>query len=134
MRKMQFRAWDLKNKKMYDLDYIVFDGYEITEYSLLADNGRRMQRFVDSEEYDNAVLMQWTGLKDSKGKDIFEGDICKGAGWNDQDANQVGIVKWHGMGFIVKNISNQCRGGEVNLTEKLKVIGNIYENPELLKE
>jgi len=76
-------------------------------------------------------LMQYTGLKDKNGREIYEGDIVKGAGKNPI----IYIVEWldsyGGFAFVDKEKAIPAYEFLVNFCE---VIGNIYENPELLKE
>lgn len=79
-------------------------------------------------------LMQSTGLKDKNGKEIFEGDIldCKG---------RKALVRWHGSyaSFIYRFVDElQKRNTEWKplylAYMKCEIIGNIYENPELLED
>lgn len=71
---------------------------------------------------DHAVLMQFTGLKDKNRKEIYEGDIL-------QTPEGVFPVEWMQYYFALKGLA------DVGLLESspLEIIGNIYENPELLK-
>lgn len=85
----------------------------------------------------DGVIMHWTGLIDKNGKDIYEGDIVKAAS---QGQHAEVLVKWsiptarfflwrgHG-GALIWNLSG---GGEDLRVETCEVIGNAYENPELL--
>lgn len=81
------------------------------------------------------TLGQYTGLKDRKGQKIFEGDICRNTG-----TGETVSVKWHGTmaGYIWSK--RQPTGylydfGELfRAFDKYEVIGNIYDNPELLQE
>ncbi len=133
MRELKFRAYD--GEKMYDaMPIIDFKVYEI--------NG--------------IALMQYTGLKDKNGKEIFEGDIVKTTvgrhlWWYlvTTDSNFGGnnlylITRYRNFRHIdVEDeiewgdfFVNECRDTltEYNANKNLEVIGNIYENPELLKE
>ena len=77
----------------------------------------------------NIDLMQFTGLKDETGRDIFEGDIVRSSG------REIGVVDFSEGAFVL------CvyKDGEIHHEEiaaeedAWEVIGNIYENPELLK-
>lgn len=93
-------------------------------------NGEKVYR-----DMSKVVLMQYTGLKDMNGKEIYEGDIVK-------FADVVGYVEYYLGSYIIK-----VRDGygsfydffdfyneKGDLVEELEVIGNIYENPELLEK
>jgi uncharacterized phage protein (TIGR01671 family) len=83
---------------------------------------------------DRNILMQYTGLKDKNKKEIFEGDILKSIlSYNGKE--KILIVYWSEpvAGFMLNDI-NHSFGWEFGLSFRtLEVIGNIYENPELLK-
>ena len=111
----KFRAWDKKNKEMISPVGIGTFGEPLNEYN---------------EMMDNCELMQYTGLKDKNGKEICEGHIVK--------------VKWGGVGYVVfqdGSFISRWEDGKVEYrvcksdieSRELEVIGNIYENPELLE-
>lgn len=124
MRKIKFRAWHLHENKMYDvynLD-ILFGRYWSEE--------RRECLFSCDIE-----LMQYTGLKDKNGKEIYEGDIVK-YNYNNQVYQDVyAKVEYSIAGFrlnadyISRHLSRHLRIAD---TDYYEVVGNIYENPELL--
>lgn len=72
---------------------------------------------------------QYTSLKDKNGKEIYEGDILKSIQWND-----IYLVKYIGTAFyLCRKVNNGFNKITTwNNTEKSEVIGNIYDNPELL--
>lgn len=86
---------------------------------------------IDGTRYEviPETIGQYTGLHDKNEKEIYEGDILKSIKWND-----IYLVKYIGTAFYL------CRKGNNgfnkittwNNTEKSEVIGNIYDNPELL--
>lgn len=118
-REINFRIWDEEKKKMYyaslnDVcDGIGFD-YGITE---------EQSAFTD---VDFLPVMQYTGLHDKSGREIYEGDIVDHYAFGDV------VVFRNGMFTTERNGDNQ----PLYLHEPDKyceVIGNIYENPDLLK-
>ena len=89
----------------------------------------------------NFILMQYTGLKDKNGKEIYEGDIVKGFyGFGHGEWWMTASVFYDFVGFRLKVIDGDER--QVNyadfiekdgtIFEQKEIIGNIYENPDLL--
>lgn len=122
----KFRAWLKKEQKM--------DNY-IDHISWLEDElyciGDGITYMVSAEDL---VLMQSTGLVDKNGKEIFEGDVLEIQG-------RKALVRWHGSyaSFIYRFVDElQKRKTEWKplylAYMKCEIIGNIYENPELLEE
>ena len=75
-------------------------------------------------------IMQYTGLKDKNGKEIYEGDIVKGY-WYDHPKPEVMDIEWsdHFYGFTITKYPLGIHG-----LHDLEIIGNIYQNPELLEK
>ena len=130
-REIKFRIWDKDNNKMlhYDNDIVPC----ITLNGVLQDCSKEVSSNV-SYKYE---LMQFTGLKDKNGKEIFEGDIM---------GEVLGglYVKWcdkcKQFQLHILNL-NECMacGGDLHWSEFVtfddnEVIGNIYENKELVRE
>lgn len=126
MRQFKFRCWDTKKKKMYD----VTDIYDISGVGIRA----RRLRLIGNPDLiykSRGILQQSTGAKSRDDKDIYEGDII-----HQEETNITGIVVWsEGLyQFMVEDLKREEFIGELhNYDYKPKVLGNIYENPELLK-
>ena len=104
-REIKFRAWD--GERMKDVTSIGWIDGEVDYISTPK----------ISAPADDFVLMQYTGLKDKNGKEIYEGDVLKGR-YN-------GAVEW--------STSSVCYGGWTDFWKESEIIGNIYENPDLIK-
>jgi len=130
MREIKFRAWDKKEKK-WTLPVIVYSGNTtlIEPYKYRKDTKGNL---IEVE------LIQYTGLKDKNGKEIYEGDIVIGkVNYQGKDLIIKGAIEWLDRipAFILHDIYQiRTTGFTLGVINKLKIIGNIYENPELLKE
>lgn len=124
----KFRAWDKTTSKLHVVNGIYCDNKKI---HYIDDN---RVRFVG---FDNVIIMQSTGLLDKNGKGIFEGDIL--AFETDDEVIKVNVF-WdeeHALFmFESKKYNEQEPLAELveNNTYPFEIIGNIYENPELLEE
>ena len=119
MREIKFRAWDKENEEMYDVAMIDVETGEVayTDHP----TGYNADALLEQVE-----LMQYTGLKDKNGKEIYEGDILK-----DCDTREIKTVIWHKNCFILRDTKGFYQW--TYFEDEHEVIGNIYENPELLE-
>jgi hypothetical protein len=89
---------------------------------------------IFDNEASNWIWLQFTGLYDKNGKEIYEGDICKQFGTTEAVVYGLG-----GFGYQLKEWDfvfyghNYHFGWEDNKSDKIEVIGNIYESPKLLE-
>ena len=130
-RVIKFRAWDKEEGKMYTgIDLFSGDKAELYSHVLDTDQGE-----WDYPSKENIHFMQFTGLKDKNGKEIYEGDILKTP--RNRKARVVfgnGAFWFVGFPFYEKSFfDKQSKTWKSQNAEKWEVIGNIYENPELLK-
>lgn len=117
MREIKFRAWDKKDKGMVS----VYNLHFYQKYVGVLDRERTGN--IDVYPIKEFNIMQYTGLKDKNGKEIYEGDIVRWHKFNDEQ-------------FSVKEIKWFAEDGNwiIGQTERMEVIGNIYSNPELLNK
>ncbi len=126
MREIKFRAWDKKNKQW------------------LWANGALGEHFTTGNIYagwelnvkPEVELMQFTSLKDKNGKEIYEGDVV--IGLDKRDIPCQGWVEWmpHMLTYVLRDKSCKTEREwliQLGWSETEEVIGNIYENPDLLK-
>lgn len=134
MREIKFRAWAKEDKIMmtvedstvsFDIsaDGVVVSYYEEEYYEA----GGEIQSRIVSPILD-ADVMQYIGLLDKNCKDIYEKDICI------DDNGEPVIVVWSvaDCGFRIVGIHDKDYEDSIDDSTKLEIIGNIYENPELL--
>lgn len=137
MKNLKFRAWD-KRREDFRNDIFVDTNGNLYRFSKITGYGQAIT-YLDNE---HIVLMQSTGFKDKNGKEIFEGDILNcgyiftGSPFEEQDdyIEDIGVVKIMNCGAVVKiyeEIENLI--DVLNTCEDIEVIGNIYENKELLE-
>ena len=122
---LKFRAWSYKDKLMYNVDTIIFPVGGIKWYGPGVGEGivyvnQKYNWKVDS------VLMQFTGLLDINGKEIYDGDIVQ---YYVRKTRKIGRIAWGSVSWWLV--------GELDKLNyishwKIEVIGNVYENPELL--
>ena len=119
MREIKFRAWDKENEKMMKVSSLHLENKEIS----VKENGTfHLFRMQD--------LMQYTGVKDKNGKEIYEGDIVV---LNNIENDNMCIVRYEHSSYRLEGWS--LREDLSNVEGRfLEVVGNIYENKNLLEE
>ena len=135
MREIKFRAWDKYNKRWVTND-VVFD---------LRTQTPMINIINSTTNNDDIILMQYTGLKDKNSKEIYEGDIIYGV-WYPSFFHHIiyeNAVVERGT-FVIGEYSIKADTWIVNeknlqriplhSLSDIEVIGNIYKNPELIKE
>lgn len=122
MREIKFRAWDIEEKYMFPIDTISFPVGGISVYGPGVGGG--WSKVNGDHHKETIILEQFTGLRDKNGKEIYEGDIISGA-----SNLGIGIVTWNYNSWV---LINHFLDADAMLDDG-EVIGNIHENPELVK-
>lgn len=133
MREIKFRAWDKKRKEMFPVHELEWHkishslttciGYDDPDKDGWTMHGGRNNSYANGERY---VLLQYTGLKDKNGVDIYEGDLFK------TSLDWIAVVEWENEGRFLGFTADRSIL-YINREPAVEIIGNIYENPELLE-
>lgn len=122
--KPKFRAWDVHEKKMFTNDQlIIWNGNVYAN-----DNSELNVNNLKGWSIDEKYLMQFTGLKDKNGKEVFEGDIVHAYG---EDTYLIGVIEYFDNAYCIKNKNGIYNPLWTN-AEQYEIIGNIWEDGELL--
>lgn len=133
----KFRAWDKDSKVMRSWKDLILTKDDGNDFWLI---GYKENTCITSFDHDQ-ILMQSTGYKDKNGVEIFEGDLVKGSVDNGFDYlfEELSIVKpskFH-SGLVCSLKSHEAEYRIIHaeiLGYEYEVVGNIYENPELLEQ
>src|SRR5690625_6165304 len=132
MREIKFRAW--VNEKDKEYSRMVHSEQAIVTILGHKYGGKGVAKPAGFSDIDNQpkperyVLMQYTGIKDKNGKEIYEGDI-----YHMGDPRITYTVIWNDTGLIGKQNGSSSYAGLEHWKEKIEIIGNIFEHKELLE-
>lgn len=129
MRTIKFRAWCKDTKEMFNVDVLAISAcsWDCPDFG---------KRGVSLTHQPSRPVMQFTGLKDKNGVEIYEGDIVECYGEvNGTEHKELQIVRyWCGNPCLCfPNAESGIPIYPFNVTHKLYVIGNIYQSPELVE-
>jgi len=132
MNTIKFRAWNKANKQLGMCDILYID-YLNKEVLAVYGETRANQITLKFEEIE---LMQYIGLKDKNDKEVYEKDIVKCIyGLANDDSLYTGVIsmEYYSWCIVSSNNSYLTLDSAIDKNCSFEVIGNIYENPDLLK-
>ena len=136
MRELKFRVWNKAHRKYLPPCQTLIDGksglFRLTANDNCIFGTVFRTSYLRRNRESEFVIEQFTGLKDKNGTEIYEGDVVKVEG-----DGEIYQVEWINSGFGLEPRYNSPRYpilGNVKLRKKIKVIGNIHEEPELEEE
>ncbi len=132
VREVRFRGYSKSLNQMFD-----FNDYDFFISINVYHNFECYREYEKSGELqiEHLIPMQYTGLKDKNGKEIYEGDILRHKYLNDRliDVDEVKFIEWGKHCYITRfENGGVCTSIDQITCRDCEIIGNIYENPELL--
>lgn len=135
MRNFKFKAWVKTEKRMIETDNLLDIDYEngvVMTQQVYFENGLPVDRDLDNFVFEEIELMQATGLFDKKGAEIFEGDILADLDESGDELVYLYVIYKDGKFMAVENEEHGYTADLIDCTTYHSVVGNIYENAELL--
>ena len=131
----RYRTWIKTEKRMIETDDLLDIDYEnevVMTQQVYFENGLPDDRDLDNFVFDEIELMQSTAMVDRNGNIIFEGDIVKMAKDVYSEPTYYEVVRHRGGAYRLESKQHGC---ELWLRHTdCEVVGNVYENPELLED
>lgn len=120
MRDIKFRAWDVRQKVM------IPDAIIATEARSLLTTTLDLQNHF--AHFDGVKWMQFTGLEDKNKKECYESDIIINENGDKR------LIQWCYTGFEMRLLNGNRETSNTTWYHTFEIVGNIYENPELLND
>lgn len=142
MREIKFKAYHKAENVMSEVEIINFDKGAFLTGVMSGEDVIGEKYFIPAPTrgrfcyFDEFELLQFTGLLDKNGKEIYEGDVVVGDKGFMSPVK--GIIEYHGMGFVCVGKSEEGKTwwlpstSDLDTFYEIEVIGNIHSNPELL--
>lgn len=132
----KYKAWSKRMEMMIPNEVMVEAGRQLVIFAKrmrpnMPDGQNAKGGLLLPTDDDDLVFLQYTGLKDRNGREIYEGDIVQGeqpGRWHAGVDKVLGAIRWsdYTSGFVVDGF------GQLHRVNEIEVIGNKYENPELI--
>ena len=121
MAELKFRAWDKEENKMWNVEtlYIEDEWVKVNDGSIYG---------LTKDLIRSYCLMQSTGLRDKNGVEVYEGDIVENS------YKEIGFIKNSNDAFCFNRKERNFYLSGIGAGSPFKILGNIYENPELLED
>jgi uncharacterized phage protein (TIGR01671 family) len=128
MRTIKFRAWDKDKKCFIPTEKWAVVSTDFNAFGIMLED---WENYKEGEYFysNSQELMQFTGLHDKNGREVYEGDVIGRKGFFNR------VVIWYECGFATYSVNHRERimpMTKESIDEFDEVIGNIHENPELL--
>ena len=124
MKELKIKAWLKKEKKMVSIIGIDFN-YEYIKYT---EDDNLFNENYKTAEFKNIELLQFTGLKDNGGQELYEADVIK---FNDGIDDIYGLISYDDEDATYRVSYENITEHLSDLEGDFEIVGNIFENPDL---